>query len=327
MGTAEHARRAARKAYRSLRKICGDLLSGETGRAKGRGGTEEQLATRRAGQFEGTGWDAEDFVDESRPKGFGHRAGGDDAAVMQHVHIVGVGEHEVEVVQDGEDRHVFAKREVAGKGEDAMLVGEVEAGGGFVEEQDAAEGSRDAGRGLELREGAGEVDALFFAAGERGVEAVGERGEVDLAEGIEGEGAIMRSVTAAGMRDATEAHDLFDAEGEAEIAFLRKDGPAAGEVGDGPGGKRAREEGDGAGVGSEFAGKSSEEGAFAGAVRTDHGGDAAGREREGDVVQEGAAAAAHDEAGGGEHGGRGGVGDDGRHFFRTHGRGAHDGGG
>ena len=70
----------------------------------------------------------------------------------------------------------------AGDANDKELVGEIEAGGRFVEEEVA--GAAVAGCGSDLNEGAGEMDALLLAAGEgRGV-AGGEAREADAIESL-----------------------------------------------------------------------------------------------------------------------------------------------
>ncbi len=229
-----------------------------------------------------------------------HRAGGGDAAVSQRNEVVGVGEDEVEIVKDGEDGDILGHRQFAGEAEDLVLMGQVEARGGLVEQQQAARGPPSAGGGLELHEGAGEVDALFFASGKGRIKAVGEGGEPNAAERGPGERTIRAAVAATRMRYAAQAHHFLHAEGKAQVAFLREHRTVAGERGGGPGRERAIEEGDGTGLRCQFAGEYTEEGAFARAVGADDCGDTPGGEAERNIVEDAAVAAEDDEAGGGE---------------------------
>lgn len=149
------------------------------------------------------------------------------------------------------------------------------------------------------------MDALFFSAGERGINAIGERREIHLGKRGPGDCVVDGGVASARMRNATEADDLFDAKREVQVAFLRENGAVAGEFADRPGGEGAVNECDAAGVGGEFAGKDAEQGAFARAVGTDDSGDAAGGEGERHAVEQRAAIAAHDKIGGGKDGSHG----------------------
>jgi hypothetical protein len=76
----------------------------------------------------------------------GDRTGRDGAAPGKHQHVVGVGEGVVEIVQDHQHAETFAVGEGAGLGEQGVLMGEVEARGGLVEQQRA----RALGRAFEL---------------------------------------------------------------------------------------------------------------------------------------------------------------------------------
>lgn len=86
---------------------------------------------------------------------------GEHLTAVEQQHPVGVLRGEVQVVQDGQHADPF-RAQVAGEAQRGVLVGEVEAGGGLVEQQDPV-----AGRAVQLRQRPGEVHALLLAAAER----------------------------------------------------------------------------------------------------------------------------------------------------------------
>jgi len=86
---------------------------------------------------------------------------GQDLITVEQQHPVGVLRGEVQDVQDGQHADPF-RAEVAGEAQRGVLVGKVEAGGGFVQQQHAV-----AGRAVQLRQRPGEVHALLLAAAER----------------------------------------------------------------------------------------------------------------------------------------------------------------
>jgi hypothetical protein len=79
-----------------------------------------------------------------------------------------------DVVGDGEDGDAAEKEGFAEPGEDGVAEGAVDAGEGLVEEHELRVGDG---------EGAGEVDALLFAAGEVSGVAVGEVFEMEELKG------------------------------------------------------------------------------------------------------------------------------------------------
>ena len=79
--------------------------------------------------------EAVDGADGVGREDVGGRAGGVQGAGLEEEHVVGVLRGEVQVVQDGEDAHAVVVGEAAREAEDAVLVREVEAGGGLVEEE------------------------------------------------------------------------------------------------------------------------------------------------------------------------------------------------
>jgi hypothetical protein len=83
-----------------------------------------------------------------------------------------------DVVGDGEDGNTEMRCVLAECGDEAVAGGAVDAGEGFVEEEEAGVGNG---------EGTGEVDALTLAAGEIAGEAVGEWGEVEEGQRCGGE--------------------------------------------------------------------------------------------------------------------------------------------
>ncbi len=162
--------------------------------------------------------------------------------------------------------------EGAEDGEEVALVGEVEEGGGFVEEEDA---------GL-LGEGGGEEDALFFAAGESAEIAMAEGFAIHLGESGVGLGEVLIAFEpASGVGRAAHEDDLFDGEGEGEIEGGFDEGDLAGEGAavDFRDGLAAEE--DFAGLGREMAREQTQERAFAGAVGAEDGNEFAGVGREG----------------------------------------------
>jgi hypothetical protein len=158
---------------------------------------------------------------------FGGGALREDAAVVE-ADDVGVEEKGfVDVVGDGEDRDVVVAGPVLHGGQELVAEGQVEAGEGFVEEQETGAG---------CGEGAGERDALGFSAGEAVGEAFGEGVEMEEIDGVFDEGKAEERL---GVDLEGEADVFADGEvreeggvlrGVSEGAFVRRLG---GEVCDG----------------------------------------------------------------------------------------------
>ncbi len=105
------------------------------------------------------------------------------------------------------------------EGGEGFLGGLVDAGGRFIQEQDARRGD----------EGAGDEDALLLAAGEAADGLVGEVVHADFFEGVHDFGAVGFVVAAEEAFFSVEAEldDLADGDGEGPI-----DGVAVGDVAD-----------------------------------------------------------------------------------------------
>ena len=190
--------------------------------------------------------------------------------------------------------------EAGQSGEDGFTGGEVEAGGGFIEEEEG---------GL-ANEGAGEEATQALAGGHGDVELGGATLQANLVEKVRGMGGL-------------DAGDFVEAEGEGgEVAggddvagghwFVEgvdgsgfDDAEAGAEGGEGDTAEGLAEELDGAGLGPEVAGGEAEEGGFAGAVGAEDGGDLAGEDLPGDIGEDGAAVAGEMDVMESEDGGHG----------------------
>ena len=90
---------------------------------------------------------------------------------------VGVARRHVEIVQDGQHAQP-AVDPAAGAGQGGMLVGEVEAGDRLVEQQEGPCGRI----GVALRQDAGELDPLAFAARQNGIGPIGKGERLGLGQ-------------------------------------------------------------------------------------------------------------------------------------------------
>ena len=108
---------------------------------------------------------------------------GDDDALFEANDFGVEDEGFFDVVGDGEDRDALLRGVLLHAGEQEVAQGAVDAGEGFVEQDQVRRGNG---------EGSGEVDALALAAREIAGEAVGEWGELEEVEGCvdEGERAV-----------------------------------------------------------------------------------------------------------------------------------------
>ncbi len=109
-------------------------------------------------------------------------------------------------------------------------VAQVEAGDRLVQEQDLL--GLDTASGAELRQDAGEVDALALPARQGLVEARREMADVGPRQGVRDESPRVRPVEALPDPVDAEGHHLGDAEREGEVGGLGHDGP---QMGEGPG--------------------------------------------------------------------------------------------
>jgi len=171
-------------------------------------------------------------------------------------------------------------------GQGGFAGGEVQAGGGFVQEEEV--GFAD--------QGAGEEAAEAFAGGEGGIELGAAVGEADLFEQGVGAGGL-------GGGDFVEAEgEAREVAGEDDVAgghlFIERvdgrgfdDADTGAEFGDGGLAEGLAEELDFAGLGPEVARGDAEEGGFSGAVGAEDGGDFAWGDLPGDVGEDGARAA------------------------------------
>ncbi len=188
---------------------------------------------------------------------------------------VAAGDAAAEVVGDHDEGEVDFLFEGFEEGEEFFLAGLVDAGRGFIEEEDFRL----------IDQGAGDKDALLLAAGEAPDGLVGELEHFDGGEGfldifflLFGE-AAEESFAA----DEAEGDDLADGDGEGPI-----DGVALWDVADeGAVGARIAggftEDGDGAGVGFDGAEHEFHEGGLAAAVGSDDAEGGAFFDVEGDV--------------------------------------------
>lgn len=88
------------------------------------------------------------------------RVAGQDLAVREHQDLVGVLRGQVQVVQHRQHPHTLGAQ-LTREPQRRVLVRQVEAGGGFVQQQDFLRGGA-----VQLRQGAGQVNALLLPAGE-----------------------------------------------------------------------------------------------------------------------------------------------------------------
>jgi len=165
------------------------------------------------------GVDPEDFV-EGRPiqDRFG-RALGAKSALVEKDGAIGPTQRLERVVCGPENSHPTVG-EVSHQGQDAMGLSEVQMGGRLVQQEQLAT----------LRQGAGQKDALAFAAGQFVEGTVGERTCAHLFEGFQRGEPILcagRSERPQ-VRDAAERDGVHDAEGERWLLRLRDVGDASG---------------------------------------------------------------------------------------------------
>lgn len=256
----------------------------------------------------------EDLAAEGFAEGFGGDdpgggALGDEASVFHEEDARGAWGEFLDVVGDHEDGWGLGVGEDGfDGGEDVFAAGDVEAGGGFVEDEQFGE----------VDEGAGDEGASLLAGGEQGepvVESVAESDEseqVACALALVGGGGV---VEADGVEEAGE-----DGVGGGEVGVDR----GAGDVGAGGVGRRvdhadAFAEGadvgaadrfaqdvERAGGGEELAGEGSGEGGFSAAVGAEDGDAFAGGDGAGEAVEDGGLVADDAEVagvdGGGDHG-------------------------
>ena len=191
-------------------------------------------------------------------------------------------------VVSGDDDGCAAGRDIAERVDEVVVGDGVERGGRLVEQQEVGFAG----------EGAGDEDALLLSAGEFGDFATGEVGDfhrvqcgVDGVVGI-GDGAASDAVLPA---EAVAAHfdDFADGDGEAPV-----DGAGLGHIADAgaDAAGRAAVDQDFAAGGLERAEDSFEQGAFAGAVAADQGGECAARDLEVDLFEHGGTAVADGDA-------------------------------
>ena len=214
----------------------------------------------------------EGFLEGEGGEGFGDGAEADEGAVHEENGVEEFG-HGFEVVMaDKEEAAVGG--EVGHDLSQHALGGFVEAGEGFVEQEDM---------GL-LREGAGDVGALALAAAELEETAVLEVLEVEGGDGGIDNLIVERAPGAAfaEVRVAAEFDEAADGEGEGGV-----DGVGLGEVGNfvAAGAHGLPMPGNGAGMEGDEAGDAFEEGAFAGAVRPEEADAVAAADGKADIAQ------------------------------------------
>jgi hypothetical protein len=196
----------------------------------------------------------------------------------------------VDAAIDAEDAlaEVIDDAEVVGDGEDGELGfegfdgfeepgfdGEVDIGGGFVEEEDLGFAN----------EGAGDEDALALAAGEFGEGVLGVVDEVHAFEGMVGGFLVFAGVaTAEAIVDAAHEDDVAGGDGElgVEVEVLGHVSDAGGGVARG-----GAEDFDLAAIGFEEAEDEFKEGGFAAAVGADEAEGFAARDGEGGLFEDG----------------------------------------
>ena len=252
------------------------------------------------GVGEEVGVDVVDCSDRFGGEGNGGFTGGGDASFGEEDDPVGVGNGEVEVVEDGAGAKAVVLNQFADGAEEGVLVAEVEGCGGLVEEEPGG------GRGLpvlevELGEDAGEVDALAFPAGEGGIAPVAHGEELDGGKGGLAGIPVLWGFPSAEVGDPAEEDDLLDGEVELKEGMLGHDGPPTGEDSGGVIGEGLAVEEDGAGIGLEGAGEDAEEGGLAGAVGAEDDGELTGLQFEIDGVENGAGATGEADLFGGKH--------------------------
>ncbi len=146
----------------------------------------------------------EHVADASRRKHVGGWALGRDRSVLHDDDVVGVLGSEVEIVQDHENADA-----VGGEGsrglQHVVLVGEIEAGRGLVEQEVAVAVGR---RRPDLGEPAGEVHTLLFTAGERRERPLDEVTHPHGVERMLGDLPVAPRLAALQMRRAAHEHDL-----------------------------------------------------------------------------------------------------------------------
>ncbi len=179
----------------------------------------------------------------------------------------------IEVVMGGNDETAFF-RELGEKSGERFGGVAIEAGEGFVEEEDVSF----------LGEGAGEEDTLLLAAGEFTDLAVVEVADSEGCEGVVNGLVVLRGVTfpESKMRETSHFDESADGDGKGPIDFL-----SLGEVGKfaGPLSHCGSAPLNGAGSAWDQACDRFEEGGFSGAVRSDEGDAVAAGGGEGDVAQ------------------------------------------
>ncbi len=143
------------------------------------------------------------------------RPGRDDAPAGEHHDGGAETGGEVQVVRRDDDREIAFPVEAREQRGDVELVAEVERRGRFVEQQDL---------GL-LRQGAGDDDALFLAARERGEAAPLEGESAGGCERLPGNGHVARALEGecAKVRIAPHQRNLEHRVVEREVGFLRHD--------------------------------------------------------------------------------------------------------
>ena len=202
----------------------------------------------------------------------------EETGVLQHGDFAGEEEGVVGEVGGQEDSVAFGG-EGTQDGDDAHLVGDVEAGTGFVEDQH---------RGG-LGQGTGDQNELAFAAREFVEGAFGEMGDGQADHGGFGGGAVVAGGGSheAEMGGSAHQHDVDGAEGEGGRGRLGDVGDVTGGLGGGEGGEVMAVHQDAAGVEAFEAEEAAEEGGLAGAVgaEEDEGGFRA--EGEGEVGEQG----------------------------------------
>ena len=196
----------------------------------------------------------------------------EDLAVAEGDAALGEGGH-LGVVGDHDDGVAVAVEVLEELGDD-LLVGGVEVAGGLVGEQD----------GWVVDEGAGDADALLFAAGELAGQVLGAGGEADAFEGGAGFGLVGHGVEVLGEHDVLERREVGDQvellEDEADLV-----GAEAVEFGGGHGGDVDAVDLELAGGGAVEAAEEVDEGGFAGAGGAGDGDPLAGDDGEGGVVE------------------------------------------
>jgi hypothetical protein len=179
-------------------------------------------------------------------------------------------------VSDHDDGHAELGLQFAEKREDSLASGGIEIAGGFIGEKNFRA----------IDEGAGNGDALLFAAGEFGGAMAEAMGEADAFERFANAGGTLGAIH---FGEAKRELDIF-LEGHAreEIEGLEDhaDGGAAitGEIEGGERGDVLAEGENGAGGGAVESGNEIKEGGFAGAGRAEEGEEFVLRDGEGDFV-------------------------------------------